>query len=161
GAEALVTPKVLRLARWMGDYYCCAPEVALKAVLPDAVRHEQAGWRELLYVRALPFSGDLPKLPKRQKEVWNIIEERPERPLTELLDLAETTAATVRRLEDRGLVAISAQISERDPYAREHILPTQPLALNPAQASALQAILKAMNEQSSGTSAESRETPSV
>src|SRR5690348_12049561 len=76
GAETLVTPKILRLARWIGEYYCCAPELALKAVLPDAVRHEQAGWRELLYVRALPVSGALPKLPKRQQEVWNIVEER-------------------------------------------------------------------------------------
>lgn len=37
GAQTLVTPKVLKLARWIADYYCCAPEVALKSVLPDAV----------------------------------------------------------------------------------------------------------------------------
>src|SRR5690242_1711059 len=97
GAQTLVTPKVLKLARWIGEYYCCAPEIALKAVLPDAVRHERAGWRELLYVRALPFSGSLPKLPKRQQDVWNIIEERRELPLKELLELAETTAGTIRR----------------------------------------------------------------
>src|SRR5207248_2010794 len=66
GAQTLVTPKVLKLARWMADYYCCAPETALKSVLPEAVRREQAGWRELLYVRALPSRGDLPKLAKRQ-----------------------------------------------------------------------------------------------
>src|SRR4029077_20639152 len=70
GAKTLVTPKVLKLARWIGEYYCCAPEIALKWVLPDAVRQEQAGWREQLNVRALPFSGELPKLAKRQKEVW-------------------------------------------------------------------------------------------
>ena len=145
GAQTLVTPKVLKLARWMGEYYCCAPEIALKSVLPDAVRQEQAGWREQLYVRALPFSGQLPKLAKRQAEVWNIIEERRELPLRELLEVAETTAATVRRLEDRGLVAIAPRISERDPYAREHILPTQPLPLNPAQAAALAAIEAAMD----------------
>src|SRR4029078_2188357 len=81
GAQTLVTPKILKLARWIGDYYCCAPELALKSVLPEAVRHEQAGWRERLYVRALPVNGDLPKLAKRQKEIWNIIEERRELPL--------------------------------------------------------------------------------
>ncbi|HTL55343.1 MAG TPA: primosomal protein N' [Candidatus Limnocylindrales bacterium] len=145
GAQTLVTPKVLRLARWIGEYYCCAPEVALKSVLPDAVRQEQAGWREQLYVRALPFSGELPKLAKRQKEIWHIIEERREMPLQELIELAETTAATIRRLEDKGLVAISQQISERDPYAREHILPTQPLPLNPAQAKGLAEIVAAMD----------------
>src|SRR5436305_7604685 len=91
GAQTLVTPKILKLARWMGEYYCCAPETALKSVLPEAVRHEQAGWRELLYVRALPSSGELPKLARRQKEIWHIIEERREMPLKELLELADTT----------------------------------------------------------------------
>lgn len=145
GAQSLVTPRVLELARWIGQYYCCAPEVALKSVLPEAVRQEKAGWRERLYVRALPFNGEFPKLPKRQKEVWNILEERRELPLTELLELAETSATTIRRLEDRGLAAISTQISERDPYAREQILPTQPLPLNAAQEKALLALLSAMD----------------
>src|SRR5476651_2684975 len=87
GAQTLVTPKVLKLARWISGYYCCAPETALKSVLPDAVRQEESGWRERLYVRALPFPGEFPKLPKRQKEIWHIIEERRELPLTELLEL--------------------------------------------------------------------------
>ena len=78
GAQTLVTPKILKLARWIGDYYCCAPETALKSVLPEAVRHEQANWRERLHVRALPVPGELPKLPARQKEVWRILEERRE-----------------------------------------------------------------------------------
>src|SRR5215831_1289056 len=72
GAQALVTPKVLKLARWIADYYCCAPEVALKSVLPEVVRREEAGWRERLFVRALPINGGFPRLPKRQQEVWNI-----------------------------------------------------------------------------------------
>ena len=145
GAQTLVTPKVLKLARWIAEYYCCAPEIALKSVLPEAVRKEESGWRERLFVRALPVSGEFPKLPKRQQEVWNIIEERRELPLSELVELAETTAATIRKLEDRGLVEIAPQISERDPYAREHILPSQPLPLNPAQAAALEKIEAAMN----------------
>src|SRR5436190_8499799 len=75
GAQTLVTPKVLKLARWIADYYCCPPEIALKSVLPEAVRHEQAGWKELLFVRALPVAGEMPKLAKRQKEIWQILEE--------------------------------------------------------------------------------------
>jgi primosomal protein N' (replication factor Y) len=145
GAQTLVTPKVLRLARWIADYYCCAPEIALKSVLPEAVRKKEEGWKKQLFVRALPVGGEFPKLPKRQQEVWNIIEERREILLTELLELAETTAATVRKLEDHGLVEITAEISERDPYAREHILPTQPLPLNPAQSAALEKIKAAMD----------------
>ncbi|MGN6643745.1 MAG: replication restart helicase PriA, partial [Verrucomicrobiota bacterium] len=160
GAQTLVTPKVLKLARWIADYYCCAPEIALKSVLPEAVRKEQAGWRERLYVRALSFSGELPKLAKRQREIWNIIEERRELPLQELLSLAETTASTIRRLEDKGLVAITTEISERDPYAGEHILPSQPLALNPAQGVALEKIKAAMEGSANGKAKSESEKPS-
>src|SRR5450631_4311126 len=146
GAQSLVTPKVLKLARWIGEYYCCAPETALKSVLPEAIRKEKEGWKKQLFVRSLPVVGESPKLPKRQQEVWNIIEERREMLLAELLELAETTTATVRKLEDRGLVEITSEISERDPYACETILPTQNIALNPAQSVALEKVKVAMDK---------------
>jgi primosomal protein N' (replication factor Y) len=161
GTPSLVTPRVLALARWIAGYYCCAPETALKSVLPEAVRQEESGWRERLFVRMLPVSGDFPKLPKRQLEVWNLIEERRELPLQELLELTGTTASTVRRLEDRGLITITAEVSERDPYAHEHILPTQPLPLNDAQAAALAAIIKAMDDPQATGSGEKASPPPV
>ena len=145
GAQSLVTPKVLRLARWIADYYCCPVEFALKSVLPQAVRKEEEGWRERLFVHVLPLTGVRGALTKRQQEVWNIIEEWRELPLQELLELAQTTAETVRKLEDKGLVSIGPKISERDPYAHERILPTQELALNAEQALALATITKALN----------------
>ncbi len=159
GAQTLVTPKILKLARWIGDYYCCAPETALKSVLPEVVRKKEEGWKKQLFVRALPSAGEFPKLPKRQQEVWNIIEERREVPLAELLELAETTASTIRKLEDRGLLEITSEISERDPYAREHILPTQPLSLNEAQARALAAVTKEITAR--GTIKDEEAKPSV
>ena len=144
GGQALVTPSILRLVRWIADYYCCAPEIAMKAVLPGAVRKEEDGWRERLFVRALPVHGELPKLTKRQEDLWNIVEEWRELPLQELLRLAGTTSATIRKLEDKGLVSIAPQISERDPYGKEYILPSQPLELNAEQAAALQEVVGAM-----------------
>jgi len=152
GAQALVTPKVMKLARWIAEYYCCPPEVALKSLLPEAVRQEEPGWRERLCVRVANLSGDVPKLSKRQQEVWNIVEENREMPLAELLTLANTTAATVRHLEDKGLVTVAPQVSERDPYARETILPSYPLPLNSAQAAALSAINSALDRQVPGAS---------
>jgi primosomal protein N' (replication factor Y) len=144
GRQTLVTPPILRLVRWIAEYYCCAPEVAMKAVLPDAVRKEADGWRERLVVRALPVHGELPKLTKRQTDLWHIVEEWRELPLQELVRLAGTTSSTIRKLEDKGLVSIAPQISERDPYGKEHILPSQPLELNAEQATALKAVIGAM-----------------
>ena len=70
GRQSLLTPNVLRLARWIGQYYCCPAETALKSVLPETVRKEQKGWRERLYVRAIPSVQEPPKLTKRQNELW-------------------------------------------------------------------------------------------
>ncbi|MBL9138257.1 MAG: primosomal protein N' [Verrucomicrobiales bacterium] len=140
GRQAQLTPEVLELARWIADYYCCPVETALKSVLPDSVRREQDGWRQRLTVRLLPVRGELPELTQRQKELWNILEEWRELPLQELVRLAGTTTETVRRLEDKGLLTITSEISERDPYAADQILPTDPLPLNDDQARALAAI---------------------
>ena len=145
GRQSLVTLKVLKLARWIADYYCCPVEIALKSVLPEAVRKEKDGWRERLVVRALPLVAELPKLTPRQTEVWNVIEEWRELPLQELLRITASTADTIRKLEDKGLVTIAPQVSERDPYAHEHILPTQPLPLHPEQATALEKIKQALD----------------
>ena len=137
GAQSLVTPRVLELARWIAEYYCCAPETALKSVLPDAVRKEQQGWRERLFVRLLPGGESIVNLTKRQAEVYHVIEENRSIALQELLKITGTTAATVRKLEDRGFIEIAPQISERDPYANEEIIPTRPLELNSEQSVAL------------------------
>ena len=139
--QSLVTSRVLELARWMADYYCCAPETALKSVLPDAIRKEQEGWRERLYVRVLPGVEDIGALTKRQTEIYHVIEEHRAIALQELLRLTGTTAQTVRKLEDKNLIEIAPRVTERDPYANEQFVPTTPLKLNPEQAKALENIV--------------------
>jgi len=145
GRQAQLTGSVLELARWMAGYYCCPLETALKSVLPEAVRQEQEGWRERLTVRMAAVQGEPPELTRRQGEVLAILEEWRELPLQELLKLAETTADTVRRLEDEGLVTIRSEVSERDPYGDETFVATQPLALNPEQSAALGAVVGALD----------------
>ncbi|HEX3718027.1 MAG TPA: primosomal protein N' [Verrucomicrobiae bacterium] len=150
GRQSHVTPKILELARWMADYYCCPPEIALKTVLPEAVRREKEGWREQLFVRALPPHDPEPKLTKRQAEILAAARERKEGPLQEFLRQTNCTTETLRKLEDKGLLHIAPQISERDPYAREAILPTQALALNEAQKRAVEEITRAESASEDG-----------
>ena len=151
GRQTLVTPEVLRLARWIGEYYCCPPETALRSVLPEAVRKEEEGWKQRLHVRALPEPAEPVKLTKRQQEILAAARERGEVPLQEFLSATGATAETVRRLVDKGLVSIVAQISERDPYANESIVPTTPLTLNAEQSAALARITEAMDGVRGGT----------
>src|SRR5690606_30642649 len=99
------------------------------------------------------FRAEPPTLSKRQQEICAILEEWRELPLKELLRLAGTTTETVRRLEDKGLLTITSEVSSRDPYAAEHILPTEPLPLNPDQARALEQIVGALDELRTATGA--------
>jgi primosomal protein N' (replication factor Y) len=150
GRQSHVSPAILRLARWMGDYYCCGPEAALRTVLPEAVRKEKEGWREQLFVRALPQHGPGPKLSRRQEEILEFARAHAESPLSELLRATGAAGQTVRRLEDKGLLVIAPKISERDPYARDAILPTQSLAMNADQARALGEISGALRGATGG-----------
>jgi primosomal protein N' (replication factor Y) (superfamily II helicase) len=144
GVKSLVTPKVIELARWIAAYYCCAPETALKSVLPTAVRTKEKGFKEQLFVRLVP-GEDLPKLTKRQAEIYAVLEEHRELPLAGLCKLAECTAETVRRLEDKGVLAITTEVSERDPYANEVIGRSNQLPLNPDQLISLKRIIAALD----------------
>ncbi|HEY6228374.1 MAG TPA: primosomal protein N' [Verrucomicrobiae bacterium] len=146
GGAPLLTPKILKLARWISDYYCCPLEVTLKTALPDVVRKEEEGWRERLMVRAVKSEAPKPELTKRQSEILDIIEGVSEIFLQELLDQAHTTAATIRKLENLRLVTIAPAVSERDPYANETILPTQALPLHPEQIRAMEAITASMEK---------------
>jgi primosomal protein N' (replication factor Y) len=145
GAKALVTPKILALARWIADYYCCATETALRCALPDSVRREKSGWREHLRVRLVSTEAAPPKLTARQKEILESVRQKPGARVTELARDLKTTGAVLRRLEDKGLLSIAPEISERDPYHLEVIVPTKDLVLNPDQKKAFERIQAALD----------------
>ena len=151
GSTTLLTQPVLRLSRWISDYYCCAPETALSAMLPEAVRGTNAAWKEQLHV--FPSNAAEANCPcsPRQKEVLALLAQRGPMPLTLFAKAAATTADTLRRMEDKGLVRIAPVTIDRDPYANETIIPTQPLSLNPEQSTALAAISQAIDASGSST----------
>jgi primosomal protein N' (replication factor Y) len=143
--DALVRPSLLRLARWMADYYCCADEVAMRSVLPVVIRKAEVAHKELFFVelaRRLTEDElqDLDRRAPRQQEVIRRLE-----PLTEPLELAELGAlrAAARSLEKRGIVRIGRQRVARDPEGE--YLPSEDLELNPEQAVALRAVREAID----------------
>ncbi|MDA0749571.1 MAG: primosomal protein N' [Verrucomicrobia bacterium] len=145
GKGSLVTPKVLALARWMAAYYCCPIETALKSVLPVAVRKEKEGWKKQLHIRSVEPVGSEIKLTKRQQELRAILQEWKEMPLQEFLKMTQSTKATVKKLEDAGVARMTHEVIERDPYADEHIVPTESLELNQEQRRSLDAIEQALD----------------
>jgi primosomal protein N' (replication factor Y) len=77
--EALLTEHLLKLTRWMADYYLCGWGQVLNAVVPAGVR-KQAGTRavpvlELIPERFLP--NPLPHLSPKQKRVLDFLRAHP------------------------------------------------------------------------------------
>ncbi len=59
--EALLTPDLLRLTRWMADYYLCGWGQVLNAVVPAGAR-QQAGTRSAAFLEAVP-EAECPQPP--------------------------------------------------------------------------------------------------
>src|SRR5205814_2627849 len=66
--EALLSENLLRLTRWMADYYLCGWGQVLQAILPAGVR-EQKGQRPAVFLEAVPAAelpDPLPSLTPKQ-----------------------------------------------------------------------------------------------
>jgi primosomal protein N' (replication factor Y) len=59
--EPLLTDDLMRLTRWMADYYLCGWGQVLNAVVPAGAR-DKAGTRNLSFIEAVP-EGELPPSP--------------------------------------------------------------------------------------------------
>lgn len=149
GKGELLTPALIALAEWMAKYYCCPIETAIRAVLPEAVQKEGAGFRQELRARLsgrFDAARDLERLRKKapkQAHALTLLLAHTELSLAQLAQ-HKVPAAAVRALEKKGLVITSAARRERDPFAQEVFLPTEPLQLSREQQSVLEKIQRAM-----------------
>ncbi|MBV9490022.1 MAG: primosomal protein N', partial [Verrucomicrobia bacterium] len=144
--EPVLSPALLELARWMSDYYCCVPGIALRAAIPQVIRQGELSFRRERYVEAardVP-EGDLEALRQRaprQAAVYDLLLQAPG-PVrwADARVNAATTDRTLQQLVARGLVKVSVQNASRDPYGRETYVLSHALVLNDEQRAALEVV---------------------
>jgi primosomal protein N' (replication factor Y) len=107
------------LALWMAEEYCSTPARALALVSPPPGKAKTAFWAEA--------TGADGRVNERQAAL-----------LAELPRFAGGDLAALRRLEKRGLVAISERVARRAP--RTNPAPDQAVELTAAQVAALAAV---------------------
>jgi primosomal protein N' (replication factor Y) len=105
--EALLTPNLLRLTRWMADYYLCGWGQVLNAVVPAGAK-AKAGTRALTFLEAVPeaeLPRPLPSLSSKQKAALDQLR-RARKPLEprKLARLARCGTAPVEALVEKGFV---------------------------------------------------------
>ncbi len=139
----LVSESMLRLTRWIADYYLCSWGQVLESVVPAGVK-QQAGTRLVTsFVCADRPAGDAPapKLSAKQKAVLEILTTAG-RPMdaAELTQAADCGTAPLSALRQKGLIRAvrhrQAQARPSEPPPRE-----DDLLLNPDQEKALNTIL--------------------
>jgi primosomal protein N' (replication factor Y) (superfamily II helicase) len=148
--EPLITPVLLRTADWIARYYGSSIESVIRSVLPEGVRSEgnSAKTRRVAVLDAAPEPVVLAKLEQRaqrQFAILSLLAHAPDFRLA-VAELGEGNAAALKSMEKAGLLRLILEEVRRDPDADhiEEILESKPLKLNPGQAAALDAVLKAV-----------------
>ncbi len=149
GDKALISEDLIRLARWMGRYYCAPVENAIRTVVPAAVRGRKAGFKKRLFVApaGTPSEEELEHLRKRapkQAAALDVVTASGSIQLAELVKRSGATASVVKSLEKKGLVKVTSESCRRDPLAHRNIISTNPLKLMAEQAAALEEVGKSI-----------------
>jgi primosomal protein N' (replication factor Y) len=111
--EVLLTPDLMRLTRWMADYYLCGWGQVLNAVVPAGAR-EQAGTREIAFLEAIPeeeLPQPLPKLSAKQAAALQILRSSPQALTPKVL--ARKANCTVRPIEALATKGVARRLLRR------------------------------------------------
>jgi primosomal protein N' (replication factor Y) len=146
--EALLTDSLLRLTRWMADYYLCGWGQVLQAVLPAGVR-DQAGTREAVFVEAVPESelpAEPPALTPKQAHALEKLR-KAQGPVEQrrLCREASVGAGVIRTLIEKGLARRHTERVEKiDTFNGVEAKPAEPITLNGDQERVWQPVTQAV-----------------
>jgi primosomal protein N' (replication factor Y) (superfamily II helicase) len=135
--EALLTPDLLRLTRWMADYYLCGWGQVLNAVIPAGAK-DRAGTRSTAFLEAVP-EAELPQCPPeltaKQTEALKQLRAagKPMEP-RRLARLAKCGSGPIEALVIKGVARrVVRRIDKFADAGEEKDTPDPALTLNPDQ----------------------------
>jgi primosomal protein N' (replication factor Y) len=150
--KPLINPTLIQLGHWVASYYCCAPHVALRTILPQVVRNAEVKEKMLLFARlgTRPDAEALERLGKRAPKQAGVIDflmgQSEPVAVTELMKECGVTRSTLEQMRERGMIALDRQAVRRDPYREETFLHAPQLEMNAEQLAAFERIAAAVRE---------------
>lgn len=147
--DALLTAKLMKLAKWIGKYYHAPLDQVIKTMLPSSLRAEKSKdkiLKKVFLLKALP-DEEKEKLKKKAPKQFEVIEQ------LELLGengefLSQLSAASVKALEKKEIVKVVDETVNREPDKGEKFVSTKPLKLNEEQENAFHGVLEACKSDS-------------
>jgi primosomal protein N' (replication factor Y) len=146
--EPLLTENLLRLTRWMADYYLCGWGQVLNAVVPAGAR-DRAGTRTLLFIEAMPplsppgtggdrgeeFPNQDTPLPPKQAMVLQLLQ-KAVKPIEQrqLMRQAKCGSGPIEALLLKGLAQrVARRVDRFIDSTNEEPAPAGPITLNDDQ----------------------------
>ncbi len=147
-----MTPVLMRLAKWMAEYYACVEQDALRCILPRAVR--EAGHaplqRRFAALTGTPDASVIEAISKRAPRQAAVLDflQKAAAPVAVARLLEETGAAdaALKSLAKRGLISINTEEVRRAPRGSQDFVATKPPELSAEQEKALEGIRPALQD---------------
>ena len=154
-ADPFLPPSVVELCRWVSEYYLAGIGDAIAAAMPPGARHKASSFKTRRVASLTAHGMEVARGPAKAGHYDNPYEEErlsakqaialealgaatAPMPLSQLRERG-ITADVIGRLAARGLVAMTAEADERDPFERAALSTSAPDAarqLTPEQAEA-------------------------
>ena len=146
--QRLLSSQMLKLTKWMAEYYLCEWGQAIETAVPAGVRGK-AGTREVAFLTVPTNVAERMtqlKLPPKQAAALKILAaSTQEMTAAQLAAAAKCTEVPINSLRKKGLI----EAETRRVHVDEHEIPVeareQELKLNTAQQTALQSIIDALD----------------
>ena len=146
-----MTPVLMKLAKWMAEYYGCDEQDALRCVLPRAVRETGHAPLKRKFASLAKTVGaeEMAALRTKAPRQAAVLEHlQANGPVAVARLTAETGAsdAAVKTLARRGLVQVTAEEVRRAPLGSEEFVASKPPVLSAEQEHALEGIRPALRD---------------
>ena len=147
-----MTPVLMRLAKWMADYYGCDEQDALRCVLPRAVRetgHAPLKRKFAALAREIApeeIAALRTKAPRQAAIIDHLQQAGRAVAVAKLVAEEGLSDAALKTLVRRGLVAVTAESVRRAPRGSEEFAATRPPQLSSEQERALAGIRPALHD---------------
>lgn len=150
GNESTLPPVMMRLARWMADYYCAPLASVMRSMLPPMLRGEKIAGKKIRMAElsGMPPSDEFERLarkaPKQHAILKRLRDATSATSVHELLRESGGSDASLRALVAAGWIRLSEVRSTASPGDGEQVLPGRIPKLNPDQESAVAVLLTAI-----------------
>jgi len=140
-----IPENLIRLARWIADYYCCPFEKAVQAMLPAVVRGGTVG-KKMANFAILNTDFDFEKsfrekrTSKKRKDIVQYLREHGATAVTKLSSKLSVSVGLINGLKHENWLFIEKQEIARDPFVNDIIIKTNSKILTSEQADALEVV---------------------